>query len=85
MCKKADNHRLTSREKRKGKESLENGGRELVLGEGKRLSLQMRNPWGGGGAQGAHRVHEEKAAASAQWLPWQPQFWVPPPIQLSGQ
>ena len=85
MCKKADNHRLTSREKRKGKGSLQNGGRELVLGEGKRLRLQMRNPGGGEG----HREHTESTMRRLQ-----PQLsgyhgnlssGCPPPIQLSGQ
>lgn len=60
MCKKTDNHRLLTREKRKGEGILQNGGGELGLGEGKRL--QMRNPVGERGRE--HRV-QEKAAASA--------------------
>lgn len=47
-CKKAENHRLTSRGKRKGRGSLQNGGRELLVGGGKPLRLQMRKPVGRG-------------------------------------
>lgn len=74
MCKKVDNHRLTSREQRKGEGSLQNGGREPGLGEGRRLRLQRRYLVGGGKGGREHRVHDGKAEASAQWLPWQPQF-----------